>query len=355
MKTKEIGIWGQFGDGGQIADGQAVRTTIITEEIKRRYGSDNVMIVNTNNWKRHPISFLFKTIKLNALCKKLVIFPADNGFKVVVPIFDFTNRIFKSELFNVVIGGYLPGLLKKKPAYIGMIQKYQALFVQTQRLSKDLESFSLNNIYILSNLKRLNTVQINELKVNDTPEVKLCIVSRITNDKGISYAVEAVKLANEALGKEYISLDIFGIVSDDYKDEFEKILAENCSFVSYCGVLDYDKTTEALKGYFLMLMPTFYYGEGFPGCVIDAYNAALPVIATDWNYNKDVIKDNENGLLVPIKNPQKMSEAILKLYADRELAYKLANNNVTVAEKYRPDRVLETFYSFLDKKNDSNQ
>ena len=33
MAKYKIGIWGQFGDGGKIADGQAVRTTVITEEL----------------------------------------------------------------------------------------------------------------------------------------------------------------------------------------------------------------------------------------------------------------------------------------------------------------------------------
>lgn len=43
MKKKiyKIGIWGQFGDGGPIADGQAVRTTITTNELKK----DMVMIM----------------------------------------------------------------------------------------------------------------------------------------------------------------------------------------------------------------------------------------------------------------------------------------------------------------------
>lgn len=52
MKNRyKIGIWGQFGDGGKIADGQAVRTTIITAELKARYGEENILVVNTNNWK----------------------------------------------------------------------------------------------------------------------------------------------------------------------------------------------------------------------------------------------------------------------------------------------------------------
>ena len=66
MKKKiyKIGIWGQFGDGGPIADGQAVRTTITTNELKKRYGDDNVLILNTNAWKKHPIKFFLDTINL---------------------------------------------------------------------------------------------------------------------------------------------------------------------------------------------------------------------------------------------------------------------------------------------------
>ena len=66
MRPKyKIGIWGQFGDGiNKIADGQAVRTTIITEELKKRYGEENIYIVNTNNWRKNPIKFFFRNYYL---------------------------------------------------------------------------------------------------------------------------------------------------------------------------------------------------------------------------------------------------------------------------------------------------
>lgn len=98
-----------------------------------------------------------------------------------------------------------------------------------------------------------------------------------------------------------------------------------------------------------MLFPTFYYGEGFPGNVIDAYNAALPIIATDWLYNKDVIEDGKNGILVPIKDTHALCDAILSLYHDREKAHEIAMNNIREAAKYTPDQVLATFYKFMDQ------
>lgn len=58
MKYK-IGIWGQYGAPGQkIADGQAVRTTVVTRELENRYGKNNIGIANTNGWKKgHLHSF----------------------------------------------------------------------------------------------------------------------------------------------------------------------------------------------------------------------------------------------------------------------------------------------------------
>ena len=127
------------------------------------------------------------------------------------------------------------------------------------------------------------------------------------------------------------------------------MLKENVSFLKYHGIVDFDKTVETLTPYFAMLFPTYYHGEGFPGNFVDAFNTGLPVIATDWLYNKDLIKDGENGLLIPIKNPEALCDAILKLYNDRQLHQQIALNNLKKAADYGPDAVLKDFYEFIEK------
>ncbi len=72
------------------------------------------------------------------------------------------------------------------------------------------------------------------------------------------------------------------------------------------------------------------------------------MIATNWKYNSEVISDRINGILVPIKDSNAVTEAILRLYNDREYQYQIAINNVREAVKYHPDRVLKDFYNFLD-------
>ncbi|MBR3387858.1 MAG: glycosyltransferase family 4 protein [Bacteroidales bacterium] len=348
MYRVTIGVWGQFGDGGKIADGQAVRTTIITNELKRRYGNEAIKTINTNAWRKKPLRFLLSSISLLRHSDVFIIAPADNGFKVFVPILDFFNRFFKRRILYVVIGGFLPRLLKEKPMYIKMVNRFAESFVQTENIKKDLEEIGIKSISILSNPKRLNTIQEEDVHLIKDDKIKVCLFSRIYADKGVEDAIEAVTIANKTLGGQFIHLDLYGLVPDFYKARLKELLEQNTGVVSYMGIIDYDKTVETLKDYFVMLFPTYYHGEGFPGNVIDAYNSALPIIATDWLYNSDVVLDNTTGLLVPVKNPETLSNAIIKLYNNRELRQELAINSLREVPKYAPDKVLADFYKIID-------
>ena len=129
MAKYKIGIWGQFGDGmHKIADGQAVRTTIMTKELKMRYGEENIGILNTNNWKKHPISFFVKTTRLFFKSENVAILPADGGFKVIVPLYDFLSKLKKKDVYYIIIGGFLPALLEKQPKYIKMLKKHTDIY-----------------------------------------------------------------------------------------------------------------------------------------------------------------------------------------------------------------------------------
>ena len=344
----KIGIWGQYGDGGKIADGQAVRTTIITRELQRRYGEKAVKIVNTNSWKKHPLKFLIKSFLLVARCEKVAIAPADNGYKVFAPLLVYINFLFNRKLIHIVIGGFLPSLLKEKTQYLKIENRFSAIFVQTENLKKDLLKIGVKNLHILSNPKRLNTRKTEEIKIIEDKNIKVCVFSRLNKEKGIEEAVNAVKCANESLGTTRILLDMYGLIQPGYEEWLQNIIEDNREFVEYKGIIDFDKTVECLQQYFVLLFPTYYYGEGFPGNVVDAYNTGLPIIATDWLYNKDIIKDGRNGILVPPKNIEALSSALLKLYNDRHLHYQMAKNNIEDAKQYSPDEVLKDLYSIID-------
>lgn len=349
MKYK-IGIWGQYGAPGQkIADGQAVRTTVVTRELENRYGKNSIGIANTNGWKKRPLAFLWESFRLIADSDVVIIAPADRGYKTFVPILMFFNRLYHRKLVHLVIGGFLPALLEQNPQYCEYEKKFDSIFVQTENIKKDLEKLGINNIHYLTNLKRLKKRNVDDIKLEMNDDIKACVFSRINKDKGVEDAIAAVKIVNERLGAQRVTLDFYGLLPESYKARFDQLLKENEGLIEYKGIVDYNTTVDVLSRYYVMLFPTYYHGEGFPGNVVDAYNSALPIIATDWLYNKDVIKNGRNGILVPIQNPNAIADALQYLYEHREVRCEYAKNCLEDAAQYEPDKVMAEFYQIMEE------
>lgn len=59
-----------------------------------------------------------------------------------------------------------------------------------------------------------------------------------------------------------------------------------------------------------MLFPTYWHGEGFPGIIIDAFVSGLPVIATDWSLNADIIEDGKTGVILKENTVEALADAM---------------------------------------------
>ena len=64
--------------------------------------------------------------------------------------------------------------------------------------------------------------------------------------------------------------------------------------------------------------------EGLPLSLLEAMSAGLPVVGTDVRGIRDVIADGQTGLLVPSDSPERLSEALIRVLTDEELARDLS-------------------------------
>lgn len=66
------------------------------------------------------------------------------------------------------------------------------------------------------------------------------------------------------------------------------------------------------------------FSEGLPLSLLEAMSAGLPVVGTDVRGIHDVVEHGKTGLLVPSDDPERLSEALLRMISDRELARDLS-------------------------------
>jgi glycosyltransferase involved in cell wall biosynthesis len=80
--------------------------------------------------------------------------------------------------------------------------------------------------------------------------------------------------------------------------------------------------------------------ENFPHTVVEALAAGAPMIATAVGGVPEVVRDGENGLLVPPGDPEQLAAAIRRYFEDHELRGRLRAAAAPSVEAYRPEWVL---------------
>ncbi len=75
--------------------------------------------------------------------------------------------------------------------------------------------------------------------------------------------------------------------------------------------------------------------EGLPGALIEAMSAGLPCVVTDIPGNRELIHHEQTGLLVPIREPRMLAQAIHRLLFQPEESERLAGAGYRLAlERY---------------------
>lgn len=337
----KIGVCGHFGGDRNFLDGQTVKTKIITKELEKEFGDNEVKKVDTFGGKRRLVPIILNLINLVMSCKNIIILPAHNSLRIFAPLLAFVNSFYHRKLHYVVIGGWLPEFVANRKWLKNALMKFAFIYVETSTMKNQLEAIGFTNIVLLPNCKNLDVIQSEELVYTKQEPFKLCTFSRVMKEKGIEDAVNAVKAVNDKIGKNVYTLDIYGQVDKEQTDWFAKLQTEFPDYVKYKGLVPFDKTTEVLKDYFLLLFPTRFYTEGIPGTIIDAYAAGIPVVCSKWQSFADLVDDTV-GYGYEFNSEEALENLLRKIYLkdiNRVLAMK--EECLIKSRQYTPDRVTE--------------
>lgn len=340
---KKITFIGHYAENKRLYDGQTVKTKILFDEIKDTDIYD-VEMIDTHNWKNNIYS-LVKRCK-NA-CKNddyVIMMPDLNGFRALVRMLPFFNKKKNCKLIYVVVGGWLSAFLKKNPKYVSLLNEFDAIIVETECLKYELEHQNVHNTHIIPNFKRLDIVKT--LAPVAKYPYRFCTFSRVMKEKGIEDAIECIKRINEKYDNDIVTLDIYGQIEENYKDEFERIMKNVPKYIRYKGIVEFENSVEILKDYYAMLFPTTYYAECLAGTVIDAFASGLPVIAYDWPSGHDLISNGVEGWLCKAEVDE-LIKAVEFAINDQDMMLEMRINCVKKAKEYTPDVNIQKLIKIL--------
>jgi glycosyltransferase involved in cell wall biosynthesis len=74
--------------------------------------------------------------------------------------------------------------------------------------------------------------------------------------------------------------------------------------------------------------------EGLSLALLDAAAAGLPIVATDISGNRDFVKNDKNGYLVPPNEHESLAQAIIKILSNKQISDGFREKNKIASEKY---------------------
>ena len=165
--------------------------------------------------------------------------------------------------------------------------------------------------------------------------IKLGCIARLSEQKGLIYLIEAMSLLTVKDIRLFIVGD--GELRNELENKVKELdLQDSVTFLGYRKDI-----VECINSFDFCVLPSVF--EGFGLVAIEAFMNSKTLVATDIPGLNEVVT-NENGILVPVKDPIALAGAIDKLATDVALRNSLAlQAKKTYDEKFSYPMFLENY------------
>ncbi len=171
-------------------------------------------------------------------------------------------------------------------------------------------------------------------------------VGRMVGDKGILELIEAFLHVQTQHPEDQLWLVGPFEKKDRLKPSLLNTINNNKNIITwgYC-----DEVRPFFAAADVLVFPS--YREGFPNVPMQAAAMECPMILSDINGCNEIVEHNVNGLLVPVKNPDSLADAMLFIRNNPDLRKSFADNSLAIIKKKYSNsaiwRLLEAEYNEL--------
>ena len=303
---------------------------ILFENLKKVLSSDRIdyklVDSNKNNYSNKLfayISILFKLTKEAKKTNHISMHGTINDYLYIGPYIYIISKIFNIKFSLRKFAGNFDIFFKKtnllnRKIIIFLLKKSSSNFFETKYLVDFFKVYN-SKTYWFPNVRFKS-----EFSVNRSYNKKFVFMSHIKVEKGIDIILEASNL----LSNDY-EFHFYGEIMDE---KYSRQYFDNYKNCIYHGSIDGESVIKTLNEYDVVLLPTFWIGEGYPGIIIEAYSIGIPVISTSRRGISEIVANDSTGILIPPKDANALYKAIKSINKDSYMKY--SNNAFTAFNQF---------------------
>ena len=335
--------------------GTTIKNQIISEYIEKEGITVKRIDTAGNRW--YALGELFKFLFVRD--GDLIVSVSAPGRRLMLPYIGMVKLLSGSKVILIPCGGTIAeeiGAMTgwRAKLYSGTCRLTDKIYVETEGIKDRLDAvLQSGNIEVLHNVKPRPHGKV---EPKTTGPFKIVYLGRLRELKGIFVLLDAVKKLNEEQNIS-VHLDYYGnfLPGDEKIKKRFLTLVNEASYIQYMGYLEPECIHGVLQGYDALAFPTYFETEGFPGVLVDAAYAGLPVLATRIANNTDIIEDGMNGVLCMSNDVGSLARAIQTLECNREGAREMGRENLCRASAYDPELAVARVVAVLTHRVDSNE
>ena len=165
---------------------------------------------------------------------------------------------------------------------------------------------------------------------------RFIFLGHVKPTKGVLEIIRAV----ESMEKDCV-VDFYG----PFHDGLSEAIFSGLKDIRYCGTIEPENVTETLISYDVLLLPTYYSGEGYPGVVLEAYGVGMPVICTHWQGLPEIV-DESCGILVDPKSVEALRCAMQRIMSDDDFFSRLQEGVIRKRQEFSSDLWRDRFIEY---------
>ncbi len=139
-----------------------------------------------------------------------------------------------------------------------------------------------------------------------TSTLRVLFVGSLQQRKGVSYFVDAIRLCGSAVSTTVVG----GRIADCAP--LDRFLSE----VTWIPSTPHARVLELMRSHDVLVLPSL--SEGFGIVVLEAMTQGMTVIVSDKTGAADVVQDQVNGFVVPIRSAEAIAQRLTELARDPE-------------------------------------